>query len=89
MRVSLVCAERAAGASLPNPCLNSGVWFGWDSGSPLLAESLMARGGTGARLPLAGEEEVRLSRGRDPCSAVVAVIGPPGGLASQIVPRQQ
>jgi hypothetical protein len=41
------------------------------------------------RLPLAGEEEVRLSRERDTCSAVGAVIGPPGGLACQIVPERQ
>ncbi len=84
-----MCAERAAGASLPNPSLNSSLRFGWDSGSPLLAESFMARGGTGTRLPLAGEEEVRLSRERDTCSAVVAVIGPPRGLASQIIPGHQ
>jgi hypothetical protein len=77
------------GPHCPIPCLNSSLRFGWDSGSPLLAGSFMARGGTGTRLPLAGEEEVRLSRERDTCSGVVAVMGPPGGLASQIVPERQ
>jgi hypothetical protein len=68
------------------PKLEPPVWVGQRLAGP--CRIVHGAGGTGTRLRLAGEEEVRLSRERDTYSAVVAVIGPPGGLASQIAGLQ-